>query len=120
MDPLTPTTATLEPAIAHIAETARGLAGSLQETMADVDEREGSKGDEARRAKKAQQDTVRWVLATPNRLQRLLDEGKSEEANKDWAEVQRLLKKWEGVKGVEGLESQCLKVVERRRSDSVP
>ena len=119
MDPLTPTTSTLEPAIAHIAETVRGLAGSLQETTVDVDGREKGQGEEARKVKKAQQDTVRWVLATPDRLQGLLDEGESEEANKDWAEVHGLLKKWEGVKGVEKLESQCLKVMGKRRSDSV-
>ena len=116
MDPLTPTTSTLAPAIAHIAETAKGLAGALGEGGEKGNGREKTQADEARTTKKAQQDTVRWVLAAPARLQRTLDEGKSHEADRDWKEVQRLLQKWEGVKGVEELETRCLEVMGREGS----
>jgi len=118
MDPLTPTTSTLSPAIALIAETAKTMAGSRDEslTKADKDSRGGR--DDAVAAKKAQRDTVRWVLGAPERLQSMLDDGKSEEADNDWAEVQRLLQNWDRVVGVKGLKTQCLKVMERQRSDS--
>lgn len=117
MDPLTPTTSTLAPAIAHIAETASGLAGSLKDSEGEEKGLENRNTEESKNVRKKQQDTVRWVLATPRRLQRLLDDEKREEANNDWVEVRGLLEKWEGVKGVEELKNQCLKIMEKEGSD---
>lgn len=113
MDPLTPTTSTLSPAIAHIAETAKALAGSRHESSTKEDKESRGHSDEAVAVKKAQRDTVRWVLGAPKRLQSMLDDEKSEEADDDWAEVQRLLQKWDRVAGVEELKTQCLKVMEK-------
>lgn len=83
---------------------------------ADKDPRGGS--DDAVGPKKAQRDTVRWVLGAPERLQSMLEDEKSEEADNDWAEVQRLLQKWDGVVGVEELKTRCLKVMKGQRSGS--
>jgi len=118
MDPLTPTTSTLSPAIAHIAETAKTMAGSRHESPMAANKESRESSDEAVAVKKAQRDTVRWVLGAPKRLQKMLDDEKSEEADNDWAEVQRLLQKWDKVVGVEELKAQCLKVMARKRSDS--
>lgn len=94
------------------------MAGSRHEnlTKADKDPRGGS--NDAVGPKKAQQDTVRWVLGAPERLQSMLDDEKSEEADNEWAEVQRLLQNWDRVVGVEELKIQCLKVMKGQRSES--
>lgn len=118
MDPLTPTTSTLSPAIAHIAETAKTMAGSRYEGLTKADKGPRGLSDDAGAAKKAQRDTVRWVLGAPERLQSMLDDGKSEEADNDWAEVRILLEKWDKIVGVEELKTRCLKVMEKQGSDS--
>ena len=113
MDPLAPTTSTLGPAIAHIAETARGLAAEAAsgngENKADVeDDRE-----EMERNRRRQKDTVRWVLGTPRRLREMLDEGRTDDAREDWEEIQRILERWQGVAGVEELRDECEKTVSK-------
>lgn len=102
MDPLTPTTSTLTPAIGHIAETASSLSGQLKASRG----RSGTVGaDDGKQ--KDQQATVRWVLAAPSRLEAFLEEGKREEAEKEWHDVQRLLEKWSEVRGVEDVRKAC-------------
>ncbi|KAL8778597.1 MAG: hypothetical protein Q9194_001921 [Teloschistes cf. exilis] len=111
MDPLTPTTSTLSPAISHIAETAASLAESLQHrtmTANGVTAAEDAAADE----KRSQRETVRWVLAAPKRLKDLVEDGRREEAARDWAEVRRLLEKWQGVSGADEVEEDCMKVME--------
>lgn len=108
MDPLIPTTSTLEPAIAHIAETAAALA----ETLHGRSEKVNEEGDgEAMVRKKQQRETVRWVLAAPDRLKTLVDEGRRQEAVEDWEKVRGLLGKWKGVEGADEVEAQCLKIM---------
>lgn len=94
------------------------MAGSRHEGPTKADKDSMGVSDDAVAAKKAQRDTVRWVLGAPKRLQSMLDDERNEEADNDWAAVQRLLQKWGGVAGVEELKTQCLKVMERQRSDS--
>ncbi|KAL8711083.1 MAG: hypothetical protein Q9220_004464 [cf. Caloplaca sp. 1 TL-2023] len=107
MDPLTPSTSTLAPAISHIAETA----ASLAKTVPNSNITEAIADDEARVKKQRQKETVRWVLAAPDRLKKLVAEGRREEAIADWAEVQRLLEKWKGVQGTEEVRDQCSEVM---------
>ena len=112
MDPLTPTTNTLPPAIAHIAETAASLAASMQrqsnsETLGVPNI---VKGDEEAE-KRSQRATARWVLGTPKRLQECIKRGERDEAVKDWEEVKALLDKWEGTKGVDQVREECLKAL---------
>lgn len=114
MDPLAPTTHTLGPAIAHIAETAASLSSSMQNLQnkpeglgIDIhvqgDTEEEDKADKQRK----QQETVRWVLGTPRRLRDLIDQEQEEEATKEWEEVAKILDKWQGVAGVEELRAAC-------------
>ena len=114
MDPLTPTTSTLSPAIAHIAETARSLAGSLQDRSVDSGKAQNLM------KKRKQQETVRWVLATPQRLQDLIEEGKREEARSDWEEIELLLQQWDGAAGVSDLKEQCLNTLGKSLPDVTP
>lgn len=113
MDPLTPTTSTLSPAVAHIAETARALVAGAG-IGDDGNEADGGReGEEAVKVMRRQRDTVRWVLGTPRRLEVMLDEGKSEDAKKDWEEIQRILQKWRDVAGVEELRDECEKTMSK-------
>lgn len=118
MDPLTPTTSTLSPAVAHIVETAKALAGALQDSDGNAKEKPRVENNEAATLKEAQQDTVRWVLATPMRLRSLLDDGKREEADNDWVEIKGLLEGWHGVAGVQDLRNQCSMIMAGKTSDS--
>ena len=107
MDPLTPATSTLSPAISHIAETAASLVASLQDRSLMTDKDGNLDGDGALMRRKKQQDTVRWVVDAPGRLRAMLDAGKVEEAAQDWSEVRRLLEKWEGVGGTKEIMDEC-------------
>lgn len=116
MDPLTPATSTLSPAVSHIAETATLLATSFRDRSSKSKvEGEGESTNSRRRQEQA---TVRWVLTAPTRLRAMLEAGREEEAAKEWTEVQGLLGKWEGVAGVEELRSACMKVMSKGKSNS--
>ncbi|KAI4711757.1 hypothetical protein J4E89_003199 [Alternaria sp. Ai002NY15] len=125
MDPLAPTTHTLGPAISHIAETAASLSSSLQDShqskeqglgisiRVEQDDKDKSDADKKRR----QQDTVRWVLDTPRRLQDMVDQDQDEKAEKEWEEVSRILDKWKGVAGVQELREQCEAIMREEDSE---
>jgi hypothetical protein len=127
MDPLAPTTHTLGPAIAHIAETAASLSSSMQAlptkpTGLGLGIEISVNGDDEERkeaaSKQRQRETVRWVLDTPRRLQEMIDQEQDEEAEREWDEVSRILDKWKGVTGVKELRAQCEEVmVEADASD---
>lgn len=114
MDPLAPTTHTLGPAIAHIAETATSLSSSMQDLQdkpeglgIDIHVQKDPREEEAAAKKLKQQRTVRWVLGTPRRLRDLVDQEQEEEAIKEWEEVSKILDKWENVAGVEEIRAAC-------------
>jgi hypothetical protein len=52
--------------------------------------------------------TVKYVMDTPTRLARLVGEGKQDDAEADWAEVNQLLQKWTGVKGVKEIREKSI------------
>ena len=115
MDPLTPTTSTLSPAIAHIAETAGAVAsrrGEQKNSRAEVDGGRAETESSVRR-KQSQQETVRWVLDTPRRLRERLDGNRRDEAVQCWEEVRALLEKWKGVEGVDKLSLECESILEK-------
>ncbi len=117
MDPLTPTTSTLSPAISHVAETAASLARSLQERTAlsqDTQHAASSNTD----PQEKQQRLVRWVLDAPPRLSAMVEEGKKDEAEAQSKEVSLLLDKWKGVQGVDEVRRQCEEALKRKRISS--
>lgn len=116
MDPLTPTTSTLSPAISHIAETARSLAGSLQDRSVKPSVNHDTE-DPLVAKRVEQQGTVRWVLGTPKRLQSLYEAGDVDGAKNDWEEIEDLLRRWNGVAGVTDLRNACLKILENHSTD---
>ncbi|OJD35917.1 vacuolar protein sorting-associated protein 51 [Diplodia corticola] len=125
MDPLTPATSTLSPAISHIAETATALSASIAQhalpksrssSPASVVDGGGKKKkvDE----KEKQRQTVRWVLDAPRRLRVKVDAGEVEEAAKEWEEIRGLLEKWNGVQGVDEVKMACEEAMVASRVDS--
>ncbi|KAJ4290883.1 hypothetical protein N0V90_010079 [Kalmusia sp. IMI 367209] len=124
MDPLAPTTHTLGPAIAHIAETAASLSSSMQALPAkpqglgidiQVDDEDNSREEAS--TKQKQKDTVRWVLDTPRRLQEMIDQEQDEEAEKEWDEISKILDKWGSVPGVEELRQRCEGIMQEEESE---
>ncbi|KAL4897736.1 Vps51/Vps67-domain-containing protein [Aspergillus ambiguus] len=106
---------TLGPAIAFVAETAGGLIQEGEEQQRRIKEAKATGQTGRRTDEKA---TVRWVLATPARLEQLVAEGKRDDAAKDWEEVRGLLEKWEGVQGVQEIREACEKILEETEAAS--
>ena len=111
MDPLTPKTSTLSPAIAHIAETATSLANSLRDRTAAVKSQHQRPSDKELGERHKKVATVKWVLDTPRRLRELMDKGATDDAMTDWQEIKKLLDKWEGTEGVDQVWRDCLRVL---------
>ncbi len=117
MDPLTPTTSTLSPAISNIAEKAASLSKSLQERTI-VSQGTGVPASSTADPKSKQRQLVRWVLGAPQRLNAMLQEGKREEAERQWKEVSQLLDRWKGVDGVDDVRRQCEQVLTGKCTDT--
>lgn len=104
MDPLAPATSTLSPAISHIAETASTLSSAL----VDRTSRAQSATASAKRSDdQIKKQTVKWVLQTPERMERHLAEGRKPAAEKEFDDVAPLLERWKTVDGVEELRKKC-------------
>lgn len=112
MDPLTPTTSTLTPAIDHIAETASTLSQDLRRNHSSTVSSNPEGGVEATQNAERERNTVRWALNAPPRLKALRESGKGDEAEKEWKVVEGLLGKWSAVPGVEELRKRCLEALE--------
>ncbi|KAK3062730.1 hypothetical protein LTS18_003474 [Coniosporium uncinatum] len=116
MDPLTPATSTLSPAISHIAETASALSSSLAERAGPIANSE-SAANSAAEDKERQKQTVRWVLDAPQRIRILVSDEKPDAARAEWEEVHPLLDKWNGVQGVEELKRECEQILKGNQAD---
>jgi hypothetical protein len=100
---------TLGPAVGFVAETASALIREGEEQRRLVKEARSAEAD----GKTAERETVKRVLGAPDRLRSFLREQKREEAEKDWAEVEGLLRNWEGVKGVAELRAACEEIMKQ-------
>lgn len=56
-------------------------------------------------------ELVKWVLTAPDRLRKLVAEGKKDEARKQWATVQALLKTWKDVPGSDDVRYACSSIM---------
>lgn len=120
MEPLAPTTSTLEPAIAHIAEVSGRLVGGS--SVGDAGKEKGKKGkveeegeggkeegeeeeeeevDEEKLRK--QKEAVRWALQAPEQITKLLASERKEDAQRVWERLQQCCAQWEGVSGTKEL-----------------
>lgn len=90
---------TLGPAVGYIANAAAGIV------------EEGRANESGSRKRREQKETVRWVLNAPNRLSKLVEADRREEAEEDWEEVKALLEEWQGVAGVGEVRVKCEKAL---------
>jgi|SRR5579871_95533 len=100
MDPLTPATSTLAPAISHIAETAVTLSKELAENVSS-----SKQANTNRRVKEVQ--TVQWVLDAPRRFRYLLDNDREADVKDEWTVIKGLLENWKSVEGASEVKRQC-------------
>lgn len=101
MEPLAPTTSTLGPAIAHIAQVSASLAETIPPSpMAPT-------SAEFNASSKKKKEVVAWALSSPEWIEELVKDGKREEAERVWGVLEGLLGKWEGVKGVSELRGRA-------------
>ncbi|KAM3543548.1 hypothetical protein ARSEF1564_003495 [Beauveria bassiana] len=105
MDPLNPMASTLNPAIAQIYSQAAKIRETLRASIPAPDSDQGKQRAAAQRRKRTRELAVQ-VLATPERLRRLVAEGKLAEARKQWERPRRLLQTWHD-KGFGGDEVQA-------------
>lgn len=105
MDPLNPMASTLNPAIAQIYSQAAEIRETLRASIPAPDSDQGKQRAAAQRRKRTRQLAVQ-VLATPERLRRLVAEGKLAEARKQWERPRQLLQTWHD-KGFGGDEVQA-------------
>jgi hypothetical protein len=102
MDPLNPMASMLDPKIAQIYAQASSIRDALREEVPEPDEH-------AKR-KQRTRELAAEVLAMPQKLQDLVDEGRVEEAREAWMKPRRLLLLWK-AKGLGGPDVQrCLEV----------
>jgi hypothetical protein len=103
---------TLDPAIRSVYERAETIKGELRRGMSEEQRREMEIGEEERgkvdRRRKAREVVVR-VLDTPEKVRRLVSEGKEDEARRVWESSLALLERWRerGVGGSDVLD--CIK-----------
>ncbi|KAL6811643.1 Vps51/Vps67 domain-containing protein [Trichoderma camerunense] len=100
MDPLNPMATTLDPAIAHIYSQASAIQESIRRSVPPPDSDEGKARETQQRRHRTRQLAIE-VLATPERLQALVKEGRFEEARRQWDMPRKLLESWK-QKGLGG------------------
>lgn len=104
MDPLNPMATTLDPAIAHIYSQASAIQESIRKSVPPPDSDEGKAREAQQRRHRTRQLAIE-VLATPERLQALVKEGRFEEARRQWDMPRKLLESWK-QKGLGGEDVQ--------------
>ncbi|WYZ34102.1 hypothetical protein EsH8_I_000378 [Colletotrichum jinshuiense] len=107
MDPLNPMASTLDPAIAGIYAQASSIREALRKSVAPPGSKEREDEATAARRRRTRQ-LASEVLGTPEKLRKLVGEGKVEEAKKEWEMPRRLLEVWK-AKGLGGKDvAECL------------
>lgn len=93
MDPLNPMASTLDLAIAQIYSQASSIRETLRKSVPAPDSDAAKQVEETARRRRTKQ-LAREVLATPERLRKLIKEGNVDEARREWEMPRRLLRVW--------------------------
>lgn len=116
MEPLAPTTGTLEPAIRHIEDISRELAAHTQARAPRPPSPSPSPSPPPSpplpavlhgRRRQRGVDTVRWALDAPPRIHALAEAGRRDEALAVRARVHALCDLWDGTAGVAELRARA-------------
>ncbi|KAK4166539.1 Vps51/Vps67-domain-containing protein [Cladorrhinum sp. PSN259] len=106
MDPLNPMAGTLDLVVERVYSLAEGLRGEMRGSLSAAQNKQQKpsppkEGEESRERREKTQRLAREVMKVPGRVRRLVDEGKEEEAKREWEVPRRLLVSWR-EKGVGG------------------
>ncbi|KAK0611556.1 Vps51/Vps67-domain-containing protein, partial [Immersiella caudata] len=117
MDPLNPMAGTLDLVVAKIYEQASGLREELRKGIPEP-KRESDAGERRKRTT----DLARGVLEVPGKLRTLVEQGRIEDAKREWEMPRRLLERWRerglGGKDVEKLIEEGDAIVGRGEDES--
>lgn len=102
MEPLAPTTSTLGPAIAHIAQVSASLVQNIPPSPVATTFPSSNKRNK---------ETVAWALACPEKIEELVRDGQGKEAERVFALLEAILGKWQGVRGTEELRQKAKKAL---------
>ncbi|KAK9376413.1 Vps51/Vps67-domain-containing protein [Lipomyces chichibuensis] len=107
IDPLRPTSSTLEPAVAHIAEVSTTLIATLSERRRkNASEDMASNG--TGHSNKEMSEFLRVVVDAPRRIRELVQKGDVEKARADWDIIEPVLNRLKGIKGVDKIMEDCI------------
>ena len=90
---------TLIPAVEKVAETAKDIQSSRQESHG--------------RRRALERGTVHWVLDAPQRFASLAENGRADQVLDEWEDVRALLDSWKHVKGTEEVRKSCEAALQR-------
>lgn len=112
MDPLQPTTSTLEPAIAHIAEVSTTLISTLSERRrSSAISKVPADPKHHKYTTKEKIEIITWIRKSPLTIKTLVEQNKLDEAVQNWKLIEALLEKWIAVKGVAEIRDDCMKYI---------
>lgn len=100
MDPLNPMAGTLDLVVERVYKLAEGLRGEMRKEL-EEQKRSEKKEDQQSKNRQETKRLAREVMRVPERIKRLMEEGKEEEAQREWEVPRRLLVLWK-EKGVGG------------------
>ncbi|RVX75260.1 hypothetical protein B0A52_00612 [Exophiala mesophila] len=63
-------------------------------------------------------ETVKWVLAAPERLSDLVANDRLEEAKSEYRQILDIVNEWDGVRGVDEVKAKCAKVMQESEKDA--
>ncbi|KAK4463271.1 Vps51/Vps67-domain-containing protein [Cladorrhinum samala] len=101
MDPLNPMAGTLDLVVERVYKLAEGLRGEMRKELEEQKQSEKKEGQQQSKNRQETKRLAREVMRVPGRVKRLMEEGKEEEAQREWEVPRRLLVLWK-EKGVGG------------------
>jgi vacuolar protein sorting-associated protein 51 len=96
-------------------EALRGRMAGLEESVRSLGTRVE---DQEKRERRREREVVKKVLEAPARIEELVNSGKREEAEMEWARTKRWLDAWDSVKGVDEVRTRCQEIITRTTGTS--
>ncbi|KAJ9148611.1 Vps51/Vps67-domain-containing protein [Pleurostoma richardsiae] len=101
MDPLNPMASTLDPAIAQIYSQASSIRETLRQSVPKPEEKKQEDDADTTARRTRTRELAIAALEAPDRIRKLVREGKAEEARREWELPRKLLDAWK-EKGLGG------------------
>lgn len=97
-----------------------GLRKTVRELADDGNDAHAERGERVSRinSQRSRKQLVRWVLDAPERLRKMLDDRRGDDAAKEWAVVRGHLLQWTGVSGVAELKETCEEIMSSSNTEA--